>query len=82
MRDADLVSPFNSNTIVILPADDVMHGLSAFVGRLRAHLRDSWETHREIATACEPKVVATWLDPKDVRPVPGVLADAFGLQQP
>ena len=67
---------------VVLPAETAVHGLSEFVGRLRTHLRDAWSSHREVATAGEPKVSATWLDPKDVRPVPEALADAFGLQQP
>ena len=82
VRDADLVASFNSNTIVVLPAETAVHGLSEFVGRLRTHLRDSWSNHREVATATEPRVSATWLDPKDVRPIPAVLADAFGPQQP
>jgi hypothetical protein len=82
VRDADLVSSFNSNTIVVLPGETAAHGLGEFVGRLRSHLREAWGAQREVADAGEPKVGATWLDPKDARPISSVLAEAFGPKQP
>jgi DNA-binding SARP family transcriptional activator len=80
IRAADVVAAFDSQTLVILPADDGALDVTALVGRVRQCLDELAGGEGESMRSDSSRISALWLDPATGQAARELLADALGPQ--